>query len=55
MKPIHEEYNDEELKKITSNNNNLEKNDFELQFRTSDMIRSSYIATLIILYIFIYH
>ena len=55
MKPIHEEYNDEELKKITSNNNNHEKNDYELQFRTSDMIRSSYIATLIILYIFIYH
>ena len=47
MKPIHEEYNDEELKKITSNNNN-EKNDYELQFRTSDMIRSSYIATLIL-------
>jgi hypothetical protein len=33
MKPIHEEYNDEELKKITSNNNNHEKNDYELQFR----------------------
>ena len=48
MKPIHEEYNDEELKKITSNNNNQEKNDYELQFRTSDMIRSSYIATLIL-------
>ena len=48
MKPIHEEYNDEELKKITSNNNNHEKNDYELQFRTSDMIRSSYIATLIL-------
>ena len=48
VKPIHEEYNDEELKKLSSNNHNSEKNDLELQFyRNSESIRSTYIAKLI--------
>ncbi len=48
IKPIHEEYNDEELKQLSSNNHKLEKNDFELHFyRNSESIRSTYIAKLI--------
>ncbi len=48
MKPIHEEYNEEELKKLSSNHKNIEKNDYELQFyRNSESIRSTYIAKLI--------
>ena len=48
IKPIHEEYNDEELKQLSSNNHKLKQNDFELQFyRNSESIRSTYIAKLI--------
>ena len=47
MKPIHEEYNEEELNKL-SNKNKMEKNDYEFQFyRNGENIRNTYIAKLI--------
>ena len=47
MEPIHEEYNEEELNKL-SKKIIIEKNDYELNFyRNGENIRKTYIAKLI--------